>query len=161
MGDSVKYIFGLLFLVLIVLLETSVLPFFPILGTQPSILLTTLLTFQFLGLERESYYGAFFGGFLFDLFAGGFLGFSSLILLLLSGAVGLARRSAEGPVWFLLWLTLIVSFIFRAIQAFPVFAPALFLKGGLLDAALLLLFYPGCAYFLKSVLGKKELTVGV
>lgn len=160
-GDSVRYILGFLFLVLVGLFETSVLPFFPILGTQPHLLLTLLLTLQFLGLVRESYYGAFFGGLLLDLLAGGVLGFSSLVLLLLSGVVGLARRFAEGSIWLLLLLTLVISFIFRALQSFPVFVPALFLKGGLLDAGLLLFLYPSGKYFLKSVLGKKELTVGV
>lgn len=160
-GDTGKYILGFLSLVLVVLFETSVLPFFSILGTQSNLLLAILLTLQFLGLAKESYYGAFFGGLLLDLLTNATFGFSSLVLLVLTGAAGLMRRFAEDSIWLLFLLTLVVSFIFRSIQAFPVFVPTLVLKGGLLDAALLFLFYPACKYLLKSVFGKKELMVEV
>lgn len=155
-----KYILGFLILILIVLFETSVLPFFPLFGTQPHLLLVTLLVLQFLGLTQECYYGAFFGGLLFDLFTGAPLGFGSLSLLLLSGAVGLVRRFAESSILLLLLITFVVSIVFRAVQAFSTFNLTIFLKGGLVDAGLMLLLYPSSKYLLKSVFGKKELQIG-
>lgn len=149
-----KYLLGVLFLVLIVLLETSVL-------TQLGLLLVILLALQFLGLTRESYYGTIFGGILFDLLTGGLFGLSSLILLLLSGAVGLVRRSVTGSFSVLLLLTFAASVVFRIVQSFPVFNLAALCKGGFLDVGLMLLIYPMLQYLTKSVFGKRELRVGV
>lgn len=155
-----KYIFGLLFLILIALFETSVLPFFPIFGTSLNFLLIILLALEFLGLTRESYYGAFFGGILLDLLTGSPFGLSSLVLLLLTGAVGLAQRVAEGSPLALLLITFAVSTIFRFVQIFPTLNVATLLKGGLLDTMLMLVLYPSLRYLLKSVFGRKELEIG-
>ena len=156
-----KYIFGLLFLVLIALLETSILPFFAISGTQCTLLLIVILALQFLGFPQESYAAAFFGGVLLDLLTSNFFGLSSLILLLLSGAAGLAPRFVGSPPLVLLFLTFLASVLFRVVQVFPIFNAAILLKGGLVDTALMGVLYPTLRYLLKSVFAKKELTVGV
>lgn len=156
-----KYFFGLLFLVLIVLFESSVLPFFSVFGVQPSFLLVILLALQFLGLSQESYYGAFFGGVLLDLLGGGPFGFSGLILLLLSGAAGLVRRFAEGSPPVLLLITFVASVAFRVTRVFPILNPTVLCKGGLLDVGVMMAVYPMLRYVLKSVFGKRELQVGI
>lgn len=156
-----KYFFGLLFLILIVLFEVSVLPFFPVFGVQPNLLLVFLLALQFLGLSQESYYGAFLGGILFDLLMGNLFGLSSLVLLLLMGAAGLVRRFAEGSLLVLLLLTFVVSVVFRIIQAFPTFNPAILLKGGLVDVGVMVVVYPVLRYVLKSLFARREIEVGV
>lgn len=156
-----KYAFGLLFLILIALFETSVLPFFPIFGTQPNPLLTIILALQFFGLTREAYYSAFFGGILVDLLSGAVFGLSSLGLLLLSGTAYLVRRFTSVSLLVLLLVTFAASVVFRAVQVFPTFNLTLFLKGGLLDTGLMLLVYPTLRYLLKSVFGKRELKVGI
>jgi len=157
----VKSLIGFLFLILVVLLETSVLPFFPLFSTQPSLLLIILLTLQFLRFSQDSYYGAFFGGALLDLLTGRPLGFSSLTLLLLSGAAGRVQRFAEGSLPILLLLTFIASMLFRIVQVFPTFNMVALFKGGVLDAVLMFVIYPMLRYLLRSVFAKKELTVGV
>lgn len=157
----VKYVFGLLFLTLIVLFEASVLPFFPVFNTQPSLLLVFLLSLQFLGFAQESFYGAFFGGILLDLLNSTTLGLSSLFLLLLVGAVGLARRVAASSPLILLLMTFVGSVVFRITQAFPTFNPAMLCKGGVLDVGMMLLVYPMLRYVLGSVFRRRELQVGV
>lgn len=156
-----KYVFGVLLLILIVLFETSVLPFFPVFGTQPNLLLVILLALQFLGFSQESYYAAFFGGILSDLLAGNLFGLGSLTLLLLSGAVGLVRRFASASPLILLLITAATSVAFRIVRVLPFFNLTVFLKGGLLDAGLMLLIYPTLQHLLKSVLGRRELKVGI
>lgn len=156
-----KNIFGLLFLILITLFEISVLPFFPVFGAQPNLLLVILLALQFLGLAQESYYGAFFGGILLDLLNSTTFGFSGLLLLLLTGTVGLARRVAASSPLILLLVTFIASLSFRVARVFPILDLAIFLRGGVLDVGLMLLVYPVLRYLLKSVFGKRELQVGV
>ncbi len=160
-GDSIKYILGALFLVLVVLFETSVLPFFPILGAQSNLLLVILLALQFLGSPKESYYGAFFGGILLDLLNSTTFGFSSLFLLLLTGAVGLARRAAASPLLILLLITFIASLFFRVARVFPTFSPAIFLKGGLVDVGVMVVVYPTLRYVLKGLFARREIQVGV
>ncbi len=155
-----KNLLLILLLAIIVLLETSVLPFFPIFGNQPSLLLISLLALQFLGLARESYYGAFFGGILFDLLSSTIFGLSSLILLLLSGAVGLARRFAGNSPLILLLITFTASISFRVAQVFPTLNVVSFFRGGLLDTGLMIILYPTLRYLLKSVFGRRELKVG-
>lgn len=144
----------------VVLLETSVFPFFPIFGSYPHLLLVVLLALQFLGFPEESYYGAFFGGLLFDVLDSTIFGLSSLTLLLLSGAAGLARRFAQSSFPVLLLSTFLASVLLRVAEAFPVSGVASFLSGGLLDAGLMLVFYPTLRYLLENVFGRRELKVG-
>jgi rod shape-determining protein MreD len=154
-------VFGFLFLIIIVLLEVSVLPFLTVGGVQFSPLLLVLLSLQFLGLSNHSYYGAFLGGILLDLFTGRSLGSSSCGLLFISGAVGLFRRRAEGSLPALLLVTFLASLFFRLIEAFPVFVSLMVVRGGLLDVGLMLLIYPCSRYFLRNVFGRREIQIGV
>jgi len=157
----VRYFLGALFLVIIALFETSVLPFFPIFGTQTSLLLIVLLALSLLGFLSESYYGAFFGGILLDLLGGTPLGFSSLILVLLMGGVSLIRRFAEGSFLVLLLMTFLTSVIFRVVFSLPTFHPSSLLKGGFLDVGMMIVLYPTLRYLFKNVFGRKELKVGI
>ena len=156
-----KYLLGALFLILIVLLETSVLPIFPLFGAQLGLLLVILLALQFLGLTRGSYYGAFFGGILFDLLTGGLFSLSALVLLLLSAVAGLVRRFVSGTLPVLLVTTFIASVFFRLVQSFPTVNLPTLCKGGFVDVGLMLFTYPTLKYLLKSVFGRRELKVGV
>jgi len=156
-----KRLLLLFFLLLVALGETSVLPFFPIFGTHPSLLLVLLLALQFLGFGQESYYGAFFGGLFLDLLWGSPLGLGSLILLLLMRGVSLARRFAGSSPLVVLLITFLTAIVFRAVRVFPLFYLPLFLRGGLLDVGVMLFIYPVLRYFLKTVFGKRELQVGV
>lgn len=156
-----KYILGFLFLVIIVLFETSVLPFFTVFGIQFSPLLVILLSLQFLGLTDYGYYGAFFGGILLDLFGGQPLGFSGLGLLLISGAVGRLHRLAEGSLPSRLLVTFLASAVFRLVQALPALEPAVVCRGGLLDMGLMVFIYPCSRYLLRNVFSRREIQVGV
>lgn len=156
-----NYLLVFPFLVFIVLLETAVLPFFTVFGVQFSPLLVILLSLQFLGLSDYGYYGAFVGGLLLDLFGGRPLGFSGLVLLLISGAVGRLHRLAEGPLLGRLLVTFLASAVFRVVQALPTFAPAVVCRGGLLDMGLMVVIYPCSKYLLRSVFGRREIEVGI
>ena len=147
-----KYIFGFLFLMLFALFEAAVLP-------QLSILLVILLAVQFLGFFEGANYGAFFGGILLDLLTGGRFGLSSLILLLLSGLTGLARRFVAGSLPVLLLLTFVLSMVFRAVQVVPVFNLTALCKGAFLDVLAMVIIYPTLRYLEKSIFGKRELKV--
>ncbi len=155
-----NYLLGFLFLVLIVLLETSVLPFFPIFGVQGNLLLVIVLALRFLNLNPESYYSAFVGGILLDLLGGWPLGLSSSLLLLLSGTVGLVRRFASASPLVLLLLTFGAAVIFRLTQAFPLLNPAVLGKGGLVDVGVMAVVYPVLKYVLKSLFARRELQIG-
>lgn len=123
------------------------------------LLLTLVLAFQFLGLIRESYWCAFLGGVIIDLLIGTPLGFSSLILLLISGAVGLIRRFAEGSFPLLLLITLVVSVIFRVTQTFPTFNLSALLRDGFLDVGVMMAVYSLLKYFLKNLFGRDDLII--
>jgi rod shape-determining protein MreD len=156
-----NYVLGFLFLVIIVLLETSVLSFFTVGGVQAAPLLVIVLSLQFLGLSDSSYGSAFLGGILLDLFSDRPLGSGSFILILISGTVGSLRRWVEGSLWALLLVTFLASLAFRLTQAFPVFEPAALFRGGLLDSGLMLMVYLGGRYLLLNVWGRREIRVGV
>ena len=149
-----------LILTMIVLLETSVLSFFPIFGIQLSPLLVVILSLNFLGLGVDGYYAAFFGGLLLDLLADQPLGFSSCALVLISGAVGFLGRRAEGSLPTRLLITFGAAVIFRLVQSFPVIEPALIAKGGLGDGGLMLLVYPCGRYFWRNFFARREIEVG-
>ncbi len=155
-----NYFFELLFLILVVLFEVSVLAVFPVFGVQCDLLLVIILALRFLNLTPESYYGAFVGGILLDLLGSGHFGLSSLVLLLLSGAVGLVRRFASASLPILLLLTFMASVIFRSAYTFPTLDPAILGKGGLVDVGVMVLVYPLLRYLLKSVFARRELQIG-
>lgn len=128
---------------------------------QPSPLLVILLALQFLGLAKESYYGAFFGGILLDLLTGRPFGLGSLTLLLLNGAASLARRFVAGSFPILLILTFALSVVFRAVQVVPIFNLPALCKGAFLDVVAMVAVYPALRYLEKSVFGRRELKVGL
>jgi len=81
-----------LFLIITVLFEASILPpLWPFL-VQPQFLLLILLSLEFADRSTEALYAAFLGGLLRDLLAATPVGFSSLFLVLIMGAVGLSVR---------------------------------------------------------------------
>ncbi len=136
------------------LFEAAVLP-------QLSILLVILLAAQFLGFSEGANYGAFFGGILLDLLTGGRFGLSSLILLLLSGLTGLVQRFVAGSLPVSLILTFVLSIVFRAVQAVPVFNLTALCRGAFLDVLAMVLIYPTLRYLEKSIFGRRELKVGL
>lgn len=148
-----------LLLIITVLLEASAFPFFPVFGTEPNLLLGLVLAWQFLGRSPKSYYSALFGGVLTDLVNNTPLGFSSLTLLLISGAVGLVQRFAEGSFPVLLLTTFVSAFILRFVQVFPTFNPFALFKGGILDVGVVAVVYPALRYFLKTFSDKRELII--
>lgn len=156
-----KYVFGLLFLILAAFFECSIAPSFLIFGAQPSLVLVGLLVLHFLDFPKEAYYAGFFGGILLDLLMGSPFGFSSLVFILIGGAAGLVRRFAEGQPLVLLLTTFVASIIFRITQVFPTLNPAALCKGGVLDVCVMAVVYPVLRYVLKNVFGRREIQVGV
>ena len=155
-----KHVFGLLFLILVAFLEVSVAPSFLILGAQPCLVLVGLLVLQLLDFSKDAYYTGFFGGILLDLLVGNPFGLSSLVFVLLGGAVALVRRFAKGAPLVILLTTFLASIIFRITQVFPTLEPAALCKGGVLDVGVMLLVYPMLRYVLKGVFGRGEIQVG-
>ena len=156
-----KYVFGLLFLVLTAFFEVSIAPSFLIFGVQPSLVLVGLLVLQLLDFSKGAYYTAFFGGILLDLLAGNLFGLSSLVFVLLGGVAGLVRRSAKGSPLVLFLITFLASIVFRLTQAFPTLNLVALCKGGILDVGVMVVVYPVLKYFLKGVFGRKELRIGM
>lgn len=159
-----KHLLLTLFLITTVLLEVSVLPpLWPFI-IPPQLLLMVILSLEFADRSTESLYGAFLGGILRDLLTAASIGFSSLYLVLIMGAVGLSRRRFGGSLLFLFTITFLVSFAFRFLSTLPLLDPSLirlFAFGGLLDAGLMLILFPTLRYFFRHLFEKKELQVGI
>lgn len=153
-----------LFLIVAVLFEASVLPSLWPFVVQPQLLLMVILSLEFADQSPWSLYSAFLGGLLRDLLAATAIGFSSLYLVLIVGAVGLSRRRLGGSLLFLFTITFLVSFAFRFLSTLPLLDLSLvrlFVFGGLLDAGLMLILFPTLKYFFRHLFEKKELQVGV
>lgn len=141
-----KYIFLSLLIALVVLAQAS---FLPPLGINLNLLLILSLSILFLGFANGAYYSAFVGGLLLDLLSSGFLGISSLLMLLIVAAVGMARKALGVGFWTLIPVTFVGAVVFRRGDW----------RGAALDAVAVLILFPLVRWLLSRMLAEKELRI--
>ena len=84
-----------LFVTLLAVLQTSVLPYFPILGVQPALVLVSAVVFASTHTGSQALIWGFGGGLLVDLFSAAPLGTNALLFTLIAFAVGTGGRGLD------------------------------------------------------------------
>lgn len=156
MHKPLRIIASVVLLIIIVLIESSILPLFPVWGSSPYLLLSALVALGFQRFNKPALWGAFLGGVLVDLFGSGIFGVSSLFFLVVVSLAVFIRRYASSLIWVVLPFIFAVSLLYRLVFTSFRFDYKL-LFAGILSVGLMLIIYSLSRWVGEMLFGGEEL----
>ena len=152
-----KYIFGFLIILFIVLLQASLLPLLAVNGVWPNLILVYLLSLKFTRKVRSTLFLAIVGGVLLDLTQNLLFGLSSLVLVILLSISSFFFQRLRFKYLQIGIFTMLASLIMRAVSGLPNINLTADFIGAILDLLLIIVAFPLTDWAVDNLLPKEDL----